>query len=52
MNRIVVLLSILIIQSQCFDICQACIKATTLTQNSLIALAPSTPAREIVQAVC
>jgi hypothetical protein len=52
MKAVVALLLAVFISLASASLCEACIKTSVLLQNTLIALAPEKPAREVVQAVC
>ncbi len=50
--KAIIILSLLAVLLQAFNLCEACIKTNEAIQNSLIAITPTFLAKDVVQSVC
>lgn len=50
--KTIIILSLLAVILQAFNLCEACIKTNEAIQHSLIAITPTFLAKDVVQSVC
>lgn len=50
--KTIIILSLLAVLLQGFNLCEACIKTNEAVQNSIITITPTFLAKDVVQSVC